>query len=164
MLIELRDLLNCSGVKKISEEETEPVGLSKLVIKELNIIVLSRFDLIITAYQIQTKRFKEMQRKLFEKYGEKEMVPELNEDETPKLDENENPIMKESGNLIIKNEKLEGYNTELNQLLQEKITIDCEPIPFELFDDVKLNYEDYKMLKPFLAENNNGGPDLKVVK
>ena len=137
-------------------------GLVKLLSQDLLFKIQYRLIRLSEDVERETKRFQTLQRKMFDKWGELEKVPVLNEDGTPKIDENNEPVMKDTGNMHIKPENFQEYNKEINELLNEEISIWYEPIAIEELDDVKLNKMDYDMLKPFLFVKEE--TKLKVVK
>ena len=138
------------------------VGLVKLLSQDLLFKIQYRLIRLSEDVERETKRFQTLQRKMFDKWGEFEKVPVMNEDGTPKLDDNGEQVMKDTGNMHIKPENFQEYNKEINELLSEEISIWYEPIAIEELDDVKLNKMDYDMIKPFLLDKSDAV--LKIVK
>ena len=162
MKVKLGELINCSGSRRTEDGGIAVVGLSKILLQDLPFKIQYRFIRLLEAADSELKRFQTLQRKMFDKWGELEKVPVLNEDGTPKIDENNEPVMKDTGNMHIKPENFQEYNKEINELLNEEVEVWYEPIPIEELDDVKLNKMDYDMIKPFLLDKSDAV--LKIVK
>lgn len=163
MKAKLGELLNCSGTRRLEDGKVEMIGLSKILSQDLDIKIQYRFILLTEAVEQELKRFQTLQRKLFDKYGELETIPETNEDGTPKLGNDGEPKMKETGNLKLKPENIQKYNEEINQLLLEEIELWYEPVSINDLDGIKVSQIDLGLIKPFLIEFA-GEKKLSVVK
>lgn len=56
----------------------------------------------------------------------------------------------EQGNFIINPDNTSKFQEEINNLLETKITIDCEPIAIELFEDIKISPSQMSLIEPFI--------------
>ena len=56
----------------------------------------------------------------------------------------------EQGNFIINPDNTSKFQEEINNLLETNITIDCEPISIELFEDIKISPSQMSLIEPFI--------------
>lgn len=98
--------------------------------KELNVKLTYKIVKIIRKFTEELKSFYEVKNKLIEKYGEK----------------------KEEGGLQVSKEKMPEFLKELTPLLEEKINITVELIPFELLENsgIEVSPSEFIMIEKFI--------------
>lgn len=67
-----------------------------------------------------------------------------------KMDENKELIFDEKGNVILKEDEVENFQNEVNELMYVNIEIDANQIPVEWLDSLKLTPQEMLNLEPFI--------------
>lgn len=93
-------------------------ALQEINNKEMPAKVAYQFARIIREVDKENQIFQEARRKLIDKYGVKDEDGKLVEDE--------------KGNISIANDKIDEFNKEVNDLLEEKISLNCSTISVEM--------------------------------
>jgi hypothetical protein len=107
-------------------------SLNKLVTKDIKIKLAYKIGKLLKVLNEELKSLENARINLVKKYGKKE---EGSED------------------VRVPIEKTEEFMLEFNGLMQEKITVDFEPIPYQEFGDISLSVTDILSLDGYIIKS-----------
>lgn len=121
---------------KISELIDSISTLQKLAQKDFKAKLAWSIARLLKAAEAEIQSFNETRMDLIRKYGEK--------------DDNGELITDEKGNCTLVKDKVQDFNTELNELLASEIEINANPINIEMLEDLDFTPADMSVLEPFV--------------
>ena len=124
--ITINDMLNSQNVFR---------EIANMPIKMRTSFAIAR---IIRNLETELETFEKTRQELIQMYGEK------NDDGSLKINED--------GNIIIASENIEKYNKEIQDLLNEEITIAAEPLRIEDMEYIELTPTQAYMIEKFIKE------------
>ena len=124
--ITINDMLNSQNVFR---------EIANMPIKMRTSFAIAR---IIRNLETELETFEKTRQELIQMYGEK------NDDGSLKINED--------GNIIIASENIEKYNNEIQDLLNEEITIAAEPLRIEDMEYIELTPTQAYMIEKFIKE------------
>lgn len=121
---------------KISELIDSTSTLQKLAQKDFKAKLAWSIARLLKAAETEIQSFNETRMDLIRKYGEK--------------DDNGELITDEKGNCTLVKDKVQDFNTELNELLASEIEINANPINIEMLEDLDFTPAEMSVLEPFV--------------
>ena len=121
---------------KISELIDSISTLQKLAQKDFKAKLAWSIARLLKAAEAEIQSFNETRMNLIHKYGEKNENGEL--------------ITDEKGNCTLIKDKVQDFNTELNELLASEIEINANPINIEMLEDLDFTPSDMAVLEAFI--------------
>lgn len=114
----------------------------------------------------EIKTFEEKRFELFKKYGEEvvnnlskcckaPIKPEVAEEDKTlcsKCSKECETITNKTGSYKLKEENKEAFDVDMEAIMSETITLDCEPITLDMLGDVKLSTNDMFRLEKIIVE------------
>lgn len=125
--VTLNELLNVSSV------------MQELAKKPMKVKAAYKTAKMLNAIEKEYQLFQDARTKLIEKYGQR------GDDGNLKIDEN--------GNYSVSNENLIAFNKELNEMLEEKVTLNANPLNVEELEEANFTPADMIALTPFMSDD-----------
>ncbi len=125
--VTLNELLNVSSV------------MQELAKKPMKVKAAYKTAKMLNAIEKEYQLFQDARTKLIEKYGQR------GDDGNLKIDEN--------GNYSVSNENLIAFNKELNEMLEEKVTLNANPLNVEELEEANFTPADMIALTPFMDDD-----------
>lgn len=124
-----------------------------MIVSVYNIITANSVFTKILQYEFTAKQSFIIGRTLRALSNEAEIFNKTREEMLKKYAEfNENgEMIIENNNVKIRNDKLENFQHEINELLYSNLEINVKPIPIEWFDNVRLTPQEMLVLEPFIS-------------
>lgn len=110
----------------------------KLAEMPLNIKVAYNIARIIREIEKENKTFEETRQKLLFKYGEKDSAGQL--------------IINQNNQITIIPEQINNYNKEIQELLEEKIKLNVEPISLNDLGEIQITPAEIYQINMFIKE------------
>jgi len=115
-------------------------SLQKLMNKELNVRIAYRLAKVLKIITTELQEVEKARIELIRKYSD-----------APKQDGKSDPV---SGQVQVAKEKEQEFFKEFNELLQEDVEIEFEPIDISELDDIKLSPLDLLKLTDFVIDKS----------